>query len=90
MARVITGALVAKAKANHYVMDRIKAQHFLQLNTKQAKTKLFIFAAANKLQISHCAMGLTVSCKNLKVKRQKLKSIWRDFQHIDFISTIVL
>jgi hypothetical protein len=68
VARVITGALAVKAKTNHFVMDRIKAQHLLRLNIKQVKTKLFIFAAANKLQTSHCAMGLTVSCKNHKVK----------------------
>jgi hypothetical protein len=62
VARLITGALAAKAKTNHFAMDRIKVQHLRQLNIKRLKVKRFIFVDVSKLQISHCAMGLTVSC----------------------------
>jgi hypothetical protein len=62
--KAITGAVAAKAKANLFAMDRTKAQLLRRWNTKPLKTKLFIFAAANKLQTNPCAMVRTVNCKN--------------------------
>jgi hypothetical protein len=65
--RVITGAHVAKAKANHFVMDRIKAQHLLLLNTKPLKAKPFTFADASKVQTNPSAMEHTANYKKTQL-----------------------
>lgn len=70
--RVITGALAEKAKANHFVMDRIKAQNLLPLNIKQLKVKPSIFVDVNKVQINRYVTDRTVICKKSKASRRKL------------------
>jgi hypothetical protein len=72
--KAITGAVAAKAKANLFAMDRTKAQLLRRWNTKPLKTKLFIFAVANKLQTNPCAMVRTTSCKLAKSGKKNVKT----------------
>lgn len=48
--KVITGALAAEAKLNHFAMDHTKELISLLLNTQPMKPKPFIFVAAKRLK----------------------------------------
>jgi len=59
--RVTTGALVAKAKTNHFVMAHIKVLNLHQSNIKRLKVKLSISAGVSKLPTCHYAMVHTAN-----------------------------
>jgi hypothetical protein len=59
VARVTTGALVAKAKINHFAMAHIKGLNLHPLYIMQPKIRLFIFAVVSKVLTSLYVMAHT-------------------------------
>ena len=55
--KVITGALVAEARLNHFAMAHTKELISRLLNTQQTKPKPFIFAAAKRLRTNRYVMA---------------------------------